>query len=111
MARRMSVTEYAPETFPRLWLPAEIDLKSWESIEPWFQTLLDRPIGSPEELEIWLAHLGELQCAVSQEGVKRYVAMTCQTDDPEREAAHLAWVRDVEPRIKPIQNALRSKYL
>src|SRR5262249_35211210 len=46
-----------------------------------------------------------------QEGVKRYIAMTCQTDDPEREAAYLAWVRDIEPRLKPLQNALRSKYL
>ena len=30
--------------------------------------------------------------------------MTCQTDDPEREAAHLAFVRDIEPKLKPIQN-------
>jgi oligoendopeptidase F len=37
--------------------------------------------------------------------------MTCQTDDPAREAAHLEWVREVEPRLKPIQNALRERYL
>ena len=37
--------------------------------------------------------------------------MTCQTDDPAREAAHLAFVRDIEPRLKPIQNELRNKYL
>jgi oligoendopeptidase F len=39
------------------------------------------------------------------------VAMTCQTDDPEREAAHLAFVRDIEPKLKPIQNAIRARYL
>ena len=33
---------------------------------------------------------GELNAAVGEEGVKRYIAMTCQTDDPEREAAYLA---------------------
>ncbi len=55
--------------------------------------------------------LGELNGAVSQEGVRRYIAMTCQTDDPDREAAHLAFVRDIEPRLKPIQNDLRNKYL
>ena len=27
--------------------------------------------------------------------------MTCQTDDPEREAAYLAFVRDIEPKLKP----------
>ena len=37
--------------------------------------------------------------------------MTCQTDDPEREAAYLAFVRDIEPKLKPIQNAIRSRYL
>ena len=37
--------------------------------------------------------------------------MTCQTDDPEREAAHLAFVRDIEPKLKPLQNEIRSRYL
>ena len=37
--------------------------------------------------------------------------MTCQTDDPEREAAYLAFVRDIEPKLKPIQNAIRNRYL
>ena len=54
---------------------------------------------------------GELNAAVGEEGVERYIAMTCQTDDPEREAAYLAFVRDIEPKLKPIQNAIRSRYL
>ena len=37
--------------------------------------------------------------------------MTCQTDDPEREAAYLAFVREIEPKLKPIQNEIRAKYL
>src|SRR6185312_5455529 len=49
--------------------------------------------------------------AVGQEGAERYIAMTCQTDDPEREAAYLAFVRDIEPRLKPIHNEIRSRYL
>src|SRR5262249_48869608 len=73
--------------------------------------LLERSISSSSELEQWLFDVGELNGAVGQVGVKRYVAMTCQTDDPEREAAHLAFVREIEPRLKPIQNAIRGKYL
>ena len=102
---------YAPETFPHRWLPAGAEFKIWDQIEPWYRQLLERPIGSTEDLEAWLFDLGELNGAVSQEGVKRYVAMTCQTDDPDREAANLAFVRDIEPRLKPIQNDLRSRYL
>ncbi len=107
----MAATAYVPEVYPHQWLPDEVEFQTWEQIEPWYQMLLERPIDSPEALETWLRDLGELNGAVGQEGVKRYIAMTCQTDDPDREAAHLAWVRDIEPKLKPLQNALRNKYL
>jgi len=102
---------YIPETFPCRWLPAEATFQTWDEIAPWYRSLLGREIGSPQDLESWLNDLGEINGAVSQEGVERYVAMTCQTDDPEREARHLAFVRDIEPKLKPIQDQLRGKYL
>src|SRR5262249_1971579 len=92
-------------------LPAEVELKTWEQIEPWYRQLLDRPIGSTEELERWLEDVGEVNGAVTQEGGERYIAMTCQTDDPVRETAHLAFVRHIEPKRKPIQNEIRARYL
>ena len=51
------------------------------------------------------------ELAVGQEGVERYVAMTCQTDDPEREAAYFRFIRDIEPQLKPLQNEVRNRYL
>ncbi len=104
-------TAYAPETFPHQWLPAEVELKTWEQIEPWYAKLMAEPIASSTDLERWIMAAGELNAAVGQEGVKRYIAMTCQTDDPDREAAYLAFVRDIEPRLKPIQNEIRTRYL
>jgi oligoendopeptidase F len=102
---------YVPTTFPRRWLPVDTKLSSWDLIAPWYQQLLERPLDSPEALERWLFDVGELSGAVGQEGVKRYVAMTCQTDDAEREAAHLEYVREIEPKLKPVQNAIRERYL
>ncbi len=102
---------YIPEIYPRQWLPAQVELKTWEQIEPWYRKLMDEPIESAADLERWVMATGELNAAVGQEGVQRYIAMTCQTDDPEREAAYLAFVRDIEPKLKPIQNAIRSRYL
>jgi len=107
----MTQTAYAPETFPRRRLPAAVKLTTWEEIEPWYRSLLAAPIGSPAELEGWLFDAGELNGAVSQEGARRYIAMTCQTDDAGHEAAHLAFVRDIEPKLKPLWNAIRSRYL
>jgi oligoendopeptidase F len=102
---------YAPQTFPHHWLPEKLELKTWDQIEPWYQKLMEQPINSAEELEQWVIAAGELNAVVGQEGVERYIAMTCQTDDPEREAAYLQFVRDIEPKLKPIQNAIRERYL
>lgn len=107
----MGSTAYVPESFPRRWLPKEAELTSWENIEPWYRRLLDQPIASPEELEHWLFAVGELNAAVGQVGAERYIAMTCQTDDPQREAAYLEFVREIEPRLKPLHNEIRAKYL
>ena len=100
-----------PKPTPHQWLPENLELKTWEQIEPWYQQLMDQPIDTAEDLERWLVAAGELNAAVGEEGVERHIAMTCQTDDPEREAAYLAFVRDIEPKLKPIQNAIRSRYL
>jgi oligoendopeptidase F len=102
---------YVPATFPHLWLPEQVELKTWDQIEPWYRKLMDEPVASARDLERWLITAGELNSAVGEEGVKRYVAMTCQTDDPEREAAYLAFVRDIEPKLKPLLNDIRTRYL
>jgi len=105
------VSRYEPQRFPHEWLPEGLELKQWDQIEPWYTKLLEQAVGSASELEAWLTAAGELNAAVGEEGVKRYIAMTCQTDDPEREAAYLAFVREIEPKLKPIQNEIRGRYL
>ncbi len=102
---------YVPETFPRRWIPADVDLSSWEKIEPWYQKLEAREIHSAAELEEWLFDCGELGSVVNQVGVERHIAYTCQTDDPAREEAHLAFVREIEPNLKETRNSLRKLYL
>ena len=107
----MTTATYTPQTFPHLWLPESLELRTWEQIEPWYRRLMEQPIGSVEELQRWLLMAGELNSAVGQEGVERYIAMTCQTDDPEREAAYLEFIREIEPKLKTVQNAVRNRYL
>jgi oligoendopeptidase F len=105
------LTQYHPETFPRQWLPADLQFKTWEQIDPWYKKLMAMPVSSASELESWVAAAGELNAAVGQEGVERYIAMTCQTDDPDREKAYLDFVREIEPKLKPILNDIRARYL
>ena len=105
------MSRYEPVKYPHEWLREGVELKTWEQIDPWYQKLLGLPVRSGSELERWLTAAGELNAAVGEEGAKRYVAMTCQTDDPEREAAYLAFVREIEPKLKPVQNEIRNRYL
>ncbi len=107
----MNLSRYVPETYPHQWLPESLDLKTWEQIEPWYVKLMDQPIKTATDLEQWVFAAGELNAAVSQEGNERHIAYTCQTDDPAREAAYLEFVREIEPKLKPIQNAIRNRYL
>jgi oligoendopeptidase F len=107
----MTLSGYVPATYPHQWLPEQVELKTWDQIEPWYRKLMDEPVASAQDLERWMITAGELNAAVGEEGVKRYIAMTCQTDDPEREAAYLAYVREIEPKLKPILNAIRGRYL
>jgi oligoendopeptidase F len=102
---------YNPDIYPHEWLPARLELTTWEQIEPWYQKLLAEPIKTARDLETWVLAAGELGAAVGEERVKRHIAMTCQTDDPEREAAFLAFVRDIEPKLKPLEQAIRNRFL
>lgn len=107
----MTTSTYVPEPFPHEWLPEHVELRTWDQIEPWYQKLMAMPIDSAQDLERWLGAAGELNAAVGQEGVERYVAMTCQTDDPQREASYLSFVRDIEPKLKTVQNDVRNRFL
>ncbi|OFX27146.1 MAG: peptidase M3, partial [Armatimonadetes bacterium RBG_16_67_12] len=99
------------QTFPRRFVPVEADMGIWEHIEPLFRQLLDAPPESPAALERWLEDVSELLSALDEERTRRYVAMTCQTDDPEREKAFLFYIEHIVPKVKPLAHALDEAYL
>ena len=99
-----------PETFPHEWLPEKLELETWEQIEPWYQKLMELPTETGQTSSV----AGRRRRV--QRGRWRGWRPAPRRDDlpdrrPEREAAYLAYVRDIEPKLKPIQNAIRSRYL
>jgi oligoendopeptidase F len=99
------------KVFPRRFVPAEANMGRWEEIEPLGEALLARPSASAEALERWLEDLSEVAAAVWEERNRRYIAMTSQTDDPERERAFLSFVQEVEPKVKMLGHRLDEAYL
>ncbi|MFQ5430734.1 MAG: M3 family oligoendopeptidase [Phycisphaerae bacterium] len=96
---------------PRRFLAEDADLGDWPTVERYYQALADRPIASVDALEAWLLDLSELDGWLGEEGSRRYVAMTCQTDDPEREKRYLSFIEEIVPRSKTWSHRLDRKLL
>lgn len=95
----------------RTFLPSQIDLTKPEALAPVFDQLELRLAGASnaEALEAWLDAYSEVNAALSENGARTYIAMTCQTDDAEKEKAYLQLVEEVDPWLKPRQFSLQQK--
>lgn len=98
---------------PRRFVPKNIDLGDWAQIKPLFDRLEQRATEcqSAADLERWLYDWSESSAALDEESSKRYIAMTCHTDNAEAEKAHLHFVENIEPQLKPRQFALARIYI
>jgi oligoendopeptidase F len=94
-------------------VPADADLGNWDQVAPIYDQLAAGAprCGSVAELEQWVLDWSELAAALDEESSRRYIAMTCHTDDPAAETAYLHFVERIEPRLKPRQFALERIYL
>lgn len=107
----MKTTTDPRKAFPRRFVGADADMGRWEEIEKIGQQLLDHQPDSPQALERWLEDRSESSAAVWEERNRRYIAMTSQTDDPERERAFLTFVQEIEPKVKTLAHRLDEAYL
>lgn len=98
---------------PRRFVPIASRAGCWEDVARLFDALGVRlaEIRSSSGLEAWLMDWGELSAFLDEEGSRRYIAMTCHTDDAELERAYLEFVEQIEPRAKLRQFELCRRYL
>ena len=102
-----------PAYTPRRWVPPATALGDWAAVAPLFDRLEERltHCATAPALEAWLGDWGELGAALDEESSRRYIAMTCHTEDAAAERAYLEFVEQIEPRVKPRQFALEQRYL
>ena len=98
---------------PRTFVPQNLNLGDWPQIAPLFDQIETRAVqaASAVELEKWLLDWSELCAALDEEASRRYIAMTCHTDNADAEKAYLHFVENVEPQLKPRQFALEKIYV
>lgn len=100
-----------PTSLARHFVPATLDVSSFATLAPLFEALETRVIHNVHELEQWLHDTSELAAVLSEVGARRYIDMTCHTDDAAAEKAYLDWVENIQPQLKPHWQKLDELYL
>lgn len=106
---RVSDLKRPSTKYPRKFVPAGADLGNWDEIEPLYKQLLDAPINSVADLEQWLLNGSEVGAVIEEESSRRYIAMTCATNNADAEAAYLHFIENIIPKLKPLGNQLDKK--
>lgn len=111
----MSLLPFAslPTYKPRRFVPNIIDLGDWIQLAPLFDQLETRAgqCVTVGELESWLVDWSQLTAALEEEASRRYIAMTCHTDNADAEQAYLQFVENIEPQTKPRQFQLEQRLM
>ena len=93
----------------RAFAPASLNAADFSAIEPFYSDLLGRPLASADDLEQLVLDRSDLDALVAEKAANLYIATTRNTEDKNAEAAFLGFVRDVEPKLKPIASELDKK--
>ncbi|HMN96273.1 MAG TPA: M3 family oligoendopeptidase [Phycisphaerales bacterium] len=83
-------------------LSPTLDATDWSALEPLYGELLARPLRCAGCVESLLLDRSELDAFVAETAANLYIEMTCHTDDEARRRAYLAFVEEVEPKLRQV---------
>jgi oligoendopeptidase F len=95
----------------RTFLPGNLVVDKWETLEPYFKNLLDRNIDSVQQLKIWLQDMSELEAVINEDAAWRQIKMTCDTTNKELEESFNYFFTQIQPKIQPYADALNKKLI
>lgn len=90
----------------RHFLPEDYVLTDWDSLEPYFRELEQRPLETRADLEKWLLDMSELEAVVSEDVCWRQIRMTCDTENKSLEEAFNFFCLEIQPKIQPYADRL-----
>lgn len=93
----------------RDFLPADFEVKDWQSLEPFFKELAERKIDTVATLKKWLKDVSELESVISEDACWRQIKMTCDTENKELENAFNFFMMEIQPKIQPYSDLLNRK--
>ena len=99
------------QTAPRQFLPQNFKLADWETLKPYFDELVQRPLNTKEDLERWLKDMSEVEAVLGEDAAWRQIRMTCDTENKELEKAFEYFVLEIQPKIQPYADQLNRKLI
>jgi oligoendopeptidase F len=94
---------------PRHYLPKDFTVTNWDTLEPYFKELEERPINSVTALEQWLKDASELEAVISEDACWRQIRMTCDTENKTLEEAFTFFMMEIQPKMHPYSDKLNKK--
>ena len=95
----------------RSFVPEDFTVTTWENLEPFFKTLLEKEINSKQDLEQWLKDTSEMEAVISEDACWRQIKMTCDTTDKALEDAFTFFCMEIQPKLQPYADALNKKLI
>ena len=93
----------------RSFIPEAFKLKDWDSVKPFFDDLLERPINSIADLKKWFADNSEVGAIISEDAGWRYINMTRYTENKDYAESYQYFVQEIQPHIAPYSDKLNRK--
>ena len=81
---------------------------AWDEIRPYYEELVKRPLDR-ENVEEWLSDWSQLDSLLSEASALASFAYTCDTADPEREAAQLRLGSEIGPKAHQQRSLLQRR--
>lgn len=89
----------------RTYIPAELKI-DFETLQSFYEELLNRKIESVAELEKWMRDRSELEAALEEDLAWRYIKMTCDTTNEALRKDFEYFATEIEPKIAPYSDKL-----
>lgn len=103
------------ESFPvpvrpaRRFLPLDLQITSWNLLEPYFKELFNSEISDIKQLKQWLLDKSELGAVLEEDLAWRYIKMNINTRDESAAKQFHFFIEEIEPKIAPYQNKFDLK--
>lgn len=107
MIQEASIT--LPQRHARPFIGEEMNLTSWDDVQPFYENLKTRQINNAADLRQWFLDRSELESYLSENFAWRYIRQTCDTANENLIQALQFFISEIQPNLAVYGNDLDKK--